>query len=195
MAKIVFYCRVSTKDQRLDLQVDAARRLGAADANVFVEKASGARHDRPVLARALAACEKGDTFACYKLDRVGRSLVHLTKVLAELEERGVHFQTTEDGLTTKGSTGKLVLHIIGAIAEFERSLILERTMAGLKSAWAQGAKSGRRRLMAPADLVRAKELLATSGLKAADVATMLKVSERTLFRELRAARDREEVGV
>jgi DNA invertase Pin-like site-specific DNA recombinase len=96
---------------------------------------------------------------------------------------------------TKGSTGKLVLHIIGAIAEFERSLILERTMAGLKSAWAQGAKSGRRRLMAPADLVRAKELLASPGLKAADVAAMLKVSERTLFRELRAARDREEVGV
>ena len=88
-----------------------------------------------------------------------------------------------------------MLHIIGAIAEFERSLILERTMAGLKSAWAQGAKSGRRRLMEPADLVRAKELMATSGLKAADVAAMLKVSERTLFRELRAARDREEVGV
>jgi DNA invertase Pin-like site-specific DNA recombinase len=127
--------------------------------------------------------------------RVGRSLVHLTKVLAELEAHGVHFQTTEDGLNTKGSTGKLVLHIIGAIAEFERSLILERTMAGLKSAWAQGAKSGRRRLMAPADLVRAKELLASPGLKTADVAAMLKVSERTLFRELRAARDREEVGV
>jgi DNA invertase Pin-like site-specific DNA recombinase len=195
VAKIVFYCRVSTKDQRLDLQVDAARRLGVADANTFVEKASGVRHDRPVLARALAACEKGDTFACYKLDRVGRSLVHLTKVLADLEERGVHFQTTEDGLSTKGSTGRLVLHIIGAIAEFERSLILERTMAGLRSAWAQGAKSGRRRLMAPADLVRAKELLASSGFKAADVAAMLKVSERTLFRELRAARDREEAGV
>ena len=97
------------------------------------------------------------------------------------------------GLNTKGSTGKLVLHIIGAIAEFERSLILERTMAGLKSAWAQGVKSGR--LMAPTDLVKAKELLATSGLKAAEVAAMLKVSERTLFRELRAARDREEVGV
>src|SRR5512134_311610 len=195
MAKIVFYCRVSTKDQRLDLQVDAARRLGVVDANIFVEKASGVRHDRPELKRALAACEKGDTFACYKLDRVGRSLVHLTKVLAELEGRDVHFMTTEDGLTTKGPAGKVVVHIIGAIAEFERSLILERTMAGLRSAWAQGAKSGRRRLMAPADLVRAKELLATSGLKAADVAAMLKVSERTLFRELRAARDRDEVGV
>jgi DNA invertase Pin-like site-specific DNA recombinase len=193
--EIVFYCRVSTKDQRLDAQVDAARRLGVADANIFVEKASGARHDRPELARAVAACEKGDTFACTKLDRVGRSLVHLTKVLADLDERGVHFQTTEDGLNTKGSTGRLVLHIIGAIAEFERNLILERTMAGLRSAWAQGVKSGRRRLMAPADLVRAKEMLATPGFKAADVAAILKVSPRTLFRELRAARDREEVGV
>jgi DNA invertase Pin-like site-specific DNA recombinase len=157
---------------------------------------SGARHDRPVLKRGPGGLrEKGDTFACFKLDRVGRSLVHLTKVLAELEERSVHFQTTEDGLNTKGSTGRLVLHIIGAIAEFERSLILERTMAGLKSTWAQGAKSGRRRLMEPADLVRAKELMETSGLKAADVAAMLKVSERTLFRELRAARDRQETGV
>jgi hypothetical protein len=78
-ARSVFYCRARTKDQRLDLHVDAARRLGVAEANIYVEKASGARHNRPVLARALPACEKGDTFACYKLDRLGRSLVHLTK--------------------------------------------------------------------------------------------------------------------
>ena len=95
---------------------------------------------------------------------------------------------------SRRSTGKLALHIIGAIAEFERNLILERTTAGLRSAWAQGAKRGRRRLLAPTDLVRAEELLASPGFKAADVAAMLKVSARTLFRELRAARDREEVG-
>ena len=80
-----------------------------------MEKASGVRHDRPVLAKALAALEKGDTLATYKLDRVGRSLVHVTKLLAELEERGIHFRTVEDGVSTQGSTGKLVMHVLGAV--------------------------------------------------------------------------------
>ena len=85
MAKTVFYARVSTRDQNPSLQTDAAKQLGVKSENIFVEKASGSRHDRPVLARALAACEKGDTLACYKLDRIGRSLAHLTKLLADLE--------------------------------------------------------------------------------------------------------------
>jgi DNA invertase Pin-like site-specific DNA recombinase len=104
MAKTVFYARVSTKDQKLDLQLDAARKLGVKTGDIFVEKASGIRHDRPVLAKALAALELGDTLACYKLDRIGRSVVHLSKLLEELEKRGVHFVTPEDGLSTKGST-------------------------------------------------------------------------------------------
>ena len=84
MPKLVFYARVSTRDQNPSLQVDAAKQLGAKSENIFVEKASGSRHDRPVLAEALAACEKGDTLACYKLDRIGRSLAHLSKLLADL---------------------------------------------------------------------------------------------------------------
>jgi hypothetical protein len=107
MAKTIFYAPVSTKDQRLDLQLDAARKIGVATKNIFVEKASGIRHDRPMLEKALAALEKVDTPAAYKLDRIGRSLVHVTKLLAELEQRGVHFRTVEDGLSTQGSTGKL----------------------------------------------------------------------------------------
>src|SRR5262245_51835504 len=129
MAKIVFYARVSTKDQKLDLQLDAARRLGVATACIFVEKASGVRHDRPELARALAALQPGDTLACFKLDRIGRSLVHVSTLLKELDARGVHFLTAEGGLSTQGSNGKLLLHILGAVAEFERELILERTRA------------------------------------------------------------------
>jgi DNA invertase Pin-like site-specific DNA recombinase len=85
MAKTVFYARASTRDQNPSLQTDAAKQLGVKGENIFVEKASGSRNDRPVLARALAACEKGDTLACYKLDRIGRSLAHLTKLLADLE--------------------------------------------------------------------------------------------------------------
>ena len=81
MSKIVFYARVSTRDQSLDLQVDAARRMGVKNGHIFLEKASGARHDRPQLAKALVALDKGDTLACYKLDRIGRSLPHLVSIL------------------------------------------------------------------------------------------------------------------
>ena len=112
MAKTVFYARVSTRDQNPALQVDAARKMGVKNDDIFVEKASGGRGDRPVLAQALAACQKGDTLACWKLDRVGRSVKHLSNLLADLEARGVHFRTVEDGLNTQGSTGKLVLHML-----------------------------------------------------------------------------------
>src|SRR5688572_12291233 len=93
MTKTIFYARVSTKDQKLDLQLDTARHLGVKTANVFIEKASGAKQDRPILGKALAELEKGDTFACYKLDRVGRSLAHVSKLLADLESRRVHFRS------------------------------------------------------------------------------------------------------
>lgn len=189
MPKTVFYARVSTRDQNLDAQVDAARRIGVRPEHIFVEKASGARHDRPVLAKALAALEKGDTLACFKLDRIGRSLSHLVTILEDLEARGVHFMTTEDGLTTKGSTGKFVLNVMAAVAQFERSLMLERTRAGLAAARARGKVSGRPRAMSPDDVVRARKLLAAGELNSHEVAAMLKVSRATMFRELRRARD------
>ena len=134
MAKTIFYARVSTRDQNPGLQVEAAKRLGVRNDDIYVEKASGSRGDRPVLAQALAACQKGDTLACWKLDRIGRSVAHLSKLLAELEDGGVHFRTVEDGLNTQGSTGKLVLHMLSAVAQFERDLIIERTRAGLAMA-------------------------------------------------------------
>jgi DNA invertase Pin-like site-specific DNA recombinase len=189
--KTVFYARVSTRDQRPDSQIAAARRIGVKEAHIFVEKASGARHDRPVLDKVLASLERGDTLAVFKLDRLGRSLAHLVKVIEDLEARGIHFMTTEDGLSTKGSTGKLVLNILASIAQFERNLMLERTRAGLAAARAQGRVGGRRRKMGPAEVTRARQLLAKGEVNADDVAGMLKVSRRTLFRELRAARERE----
>jgi DNA invertase Pin-like site-specific DNA recombinase len=193
MPKTVFYARVSTKDQNLNGQLDAARQLGVKPENIFVEKASGARHDRPVLAKALAALEKGDTLACFKLDRVGRSLPHLVTILGDLEHRGIHFATTEDGLSTKGSTGKLVLHILASIAQFERSLMLERTRAGLAAARARGKVPGRPRRMEPADIVRARKLMDAGEMNSTEVANMLKVSRATMFRELKKARDLREI--
>ena len=189
--KTVFYARVSTREQSPASQVAAAHRLGVKDQHIYVEKASGARHDRPVLEKALAALERGDTLACFKLDRLGRSLAHLVRVIEDLDARGIHFMTAEDGLSTKGSTGKLVLNILGSIAQFERNLMLERTRAGLAAARAKGRVGGRPRRMGPAEVTKARQMLKKGELSADDVAAMLKVSRRTLFRELRAVHDRE----
>ena len=189
MAKTIFYARVSTRDQSLDLQVDAARRMGVKEEHIFLEKASGARHDRPQLPKLLAVLNKGDTLACFKLDRIGRSLPHLVAVLEDLDKRGIHFVTTEDGVSTKGSTGKFVINVMAAVAAFERSLMLERTRAGLAAAKARGKLPGRRRIMAPADVVRARKLLDAGELNAQEVANLLSVSRATMFRELRKARD------
>jgi DNA invertase Pin-like site-specific DNA recombinase len=194
MARTIFYARVSTKDQRLDLQRDSARRIGVRTEDIFIEKASGVRHDRPVLAKALAALGKGDTLACWKLDRIGRSLVHVTKLLAELEERGVHFRTVEDGLSTQGSTGKLVLHVLGAVAQFERDLILERTRAGLAAARKRGVRLGPPVKWLPDMASRARRLMSKDGLNADDAAKVLGVSRRTMFRGLKAAREHDELA-
>lgn len=191
--KTIFYARVSTRDQKTDLQLDAARRLGIPSDNIFVEKASGLRHDRPVLAKALAALEKGDTLACYKLDRIARSLAHVTNLLADLETRGVHFRTVEDGLSTQGSTGKLILHVLGAVAQFERDLILERTKAGLEAAKKRGKRLGPPLKWSPDMAKKARTLMMKDGLNGDEAARVLGVSRRTMFRGLRAARDHDEL--
>lgn len=193
MARTLFYARVSTRDQKLDLQLDAARRLGVKTADIYVEKASGVRHDRPVLAKVLAELRPGDTLACYKLDRLGRSLGHLAKMMEDLEGRGIHFVTTEDGMSTKGSTGKLVLGIMASIAQFERSLILERTQAGLAAARKRGKRLGPPIKWSPDMAVKARSLMARDGLNADDAAKVLGVSRRTMFRGLKAARDHDEL--
>ena len=173
--------------------MDAARKLGVRSGDIYVEKASGTRKDRPELAKALASCSKGDTFACWKLDRVARSLAHLTKLLEEFEERGVKFRTVEDGLSTEGSTGKLVLHMLGAVAQFERDLILERTRAGLAVARKNGKRLGPPVKWDPSMARRACALMDKGELSAAEVAATFKVSRRTLFRGLKAARDHDVV--
>jgi DNA invertase Pin-like site-specific DNA recombinase len=194
MAKTLFYARVSTGDQKADLQIEAAKRLGVKTANIFVEKASGTRHNRPVLTKVLAALKRGDTLACYKLDRLGRSLPHLAKVVEELDSRGISFMTSEDGLSTKGSTGKLVLHMLGAVAQFERELILERTRAGLAAARKRGKRLGPP-IKWQADMAkRARNLMEKDGLNADEAARVLGVSRRTLFRGLKAARDHDELA-
>jgi DNA invertase Pin-like site-specific DNA recombinase len=186
MPKTIFYARVSTRDQKAHLQLDAARKLGVPAERIFVEKASGTRHD---LEKAIATLRKGDTLACYKLDRIGRSLVHVTKLLADLEHRGIHFRTIEDGLSTQGPTGKLILHVLGAVAQFERDLIVERTKAGLQAAKKRGKHLGRPFKWSPEMARKAHSLMMKDGLNGDDAAKVLGVSRRTMFRGLKAARD------
>ena len=187
-----FYARVSSREQDPRSQVEAARARGIAAANIHVETASGARHDRPVLKALLGKLQAGDVLMTFRLDRLGRSLAHLLKVLEELEARGIGFETL-DGVSTRGSTGKLVLNILGCVAQFERQLLIERTMAGLSAARAEGRTGGRRRKMTPQDITIARKHMADGKLKAREVAKMYGVSERSLWRNLRWAQDIEEV--
>ena len=133
------YARVSTDDQNLSLQLDALKEAGCG--KIYRDKASGAKAQRPGLQEALEYLREGDTLVVWRLDRLGRSLKHLIETVQVLEERGVGFQSLQEAIDTTTSGGKLVFHIFGALAEFERNLIRERTNAGLQAA--QGARAQR----------------------------------------------------
>lgn len=137
------YARVSTGEQNLDLQVDA---LKEADCQTILqEKMSGAIADRPKLEEALNFMRDGDTLVVWRLDRLGRSLKHLIEIINHLHDRGLYFKSLQENIDTVSSSGKLIFHIFGALAEFERNIISERTKAGLKAARARGRYGGRPR--------------------------------------------------
>lgn len=138
---LIGYARVSTIEQNLALQVDALKNVGCD--NIFDDTASGATTQRPGLIEALSHVRKGDTLVVWRLDRLGRSLKHLIETVALLEDRGVGFRSLQESIDTTTSGGRLIFQIFGALAEFERNLIRERTQAGLKAARARGKKGGR----------------------------------------------------
>lgn len=180
---LIGYARVSTTDQNLDLQVDALRQAGCE--KICCDKLSGEKVDRPELRKALEACGAGDTLVVWKLDRLGRSLQHLIETVADLGDRGVGFRTCCDGIDTTTSSGKLVFHIFAALAEFERNLIKDRTMAGLKAARERGRIGGRPKAVTPEKAAVALKLLAAGSSQEA-TAKMIGVSPGTLSRFLRA---------
>lgn len=137
------YARVSTDDQDATPQVDALRRAGVDPMNLVVEQASGARQDRPGLARMLAQLDPGDVLVVWKLDRLGRSLSHLVQVVDELRRRGVEFRSLTESLDTTSPSGRLLFHVIASVAEFERDLGRERTQAALAAARRSGRALGR----------------------------------------------------
>lgn len=140
---MIGYARVSTVDQNPELQLDALR--AAECTKIFVDHASGADRERPELAKALTFVRKGETLVCWKLDRIARSLMHLLEIAADLEKRGVGFKVLTGNIDTTTAAGRLMFQMCGAFAEFERSLISERTLAGLAAARARGRVGGRPR--------------------------------------------------
>lgn len=183
---LVGYARVSMQDQNPALQLDALTAAGCE--KVFTEKASGAQRDRPDLAAALSYMRSGDSLVVWKLDRLARSLPQLIETVATLEDQGIGFRSLTEAIDTTTAGGKLVFHIFGALAEFERSVIRERTRAGLKAARDRGRKGGRPPALSAADLAVAKALLRDPAITVDEVATRLKVSPATLYRHLPGGR-------
>ncbi|MBV9132035.1 MAG: recombinase family protein [Chloroflexi bacterium] len=183
MAHLLGYARVSTTDQNPDLQLDALK--AASCYRVFVDTASGALDDRPQLAKVLDQLRPGDTLVVWKLDRLGRSLRHLIDTVAELQRRDVGFRSLQENIDTTSPGGKLIFHIFGALAEFERDLIRQRTLAGLAAARARGRAGGRPSTMTPTKLTLARQLYDSREHTLAEIARTLGVSRASIYRHLR----------
>ena len=181
---LIGYARVSTDDQNFDLQRDALKAAGCE--HVFEDQGvSGTARERLGLDSALAALADGDVLVVWKLDRLGWSLPHLIETIAMLGERGIGFRSLSESIDTGSAGGRLVFHLMGALAEFERALIVERTTAGLRAAKSRGVHVGRRKSLTAAQVAHAR-LLLDSGERAGAVASSLNVSRATLYRALAA---------
>ena len=183
---LVGYARVSTQDQNPRLQLEALRAAGCE--NVFTEKASGAQRERPQLKAAVAYMREGDTLVVWKLDLLARSLKQLIETIEDLEVMGIGFRSLTEAIDTTTAGGRLVFQIFGALAEFERQVIRERTMAGLAAARAMGKKGGRPPALSPKDLAAAKALLKDPAITVEEVARRLRVGPSTLYRHLPGGR-------
>lgn len=179
---LVGYARVSTLDQDLSLQLDALATAGCA--KVFEDRASGARADRQGLRAALDYVRDGEVLVVWKLDRLGRSLPHLIETVSALERRGVGFRSLTEAIDTTTPGGRLIFHIFGALGQFERDLIQERTRAGLTAAAARGRTGGRKPSVTDDKLRRAREHMA-QGLTVREAAMRVKVGKTALYEALR----------
>ncbi len=182
---LIGYARVSTADQDLALQTDAL--VAAGCEKVFTDKASGAKSGRPGLVEALEFVRAGDTMVIWKLDRLGRSIQGLIELAANLSDRKVDLRSLTDGFDTSTPSGRLLFHVLASVAEMERELIKERTIAGLAAARANGVKrGGRKPVMTPDKLDTARKLLA-AGDGHARVAKVLNVGRSTFYRHFPAS--------
>jgi DNA invertase Pin-like site-specific DNA recombinase len=175
---LIGYARVSTHDQNLDLQKDALQKAGCK--KIFVDEISGAKVARPGLQQAMDQLREGDVLVVWRLDRLGRSLRNLLDLVAQLEEKKVGFRSLQESMDTSSSGGKLIFHVFGALAEFERNLIRDRTNAGLAAARARGRKGGRPKKLDD----HQRELVArlyNEGSSIRDILKTVKISKTTLY--------------
>ena len=175
---LVGYARVSTADQSLDLQMDALQAAGCE--KIYTDIISGSRRDRPGMTQLLEYVRDGDTIVVWKLDRWGRSISHLIESIRILGERGVEFRSLQDAIDTSTSGGRLVFHMMSALAEFERDLVRERTTAGLAAARARGHLPGRPHT--DADKVAAAQAMRESGQPVSTICKTLQISRSTYYR-------------
>lgn len=175
----VGYARVSTDDQNPALQVAALKKAGCK--TLFKDEVTGAHVNRPALLRCLKKLEPGDTLIVWKLDRLGRSLRDLIGMLDDFKRRGIKFKSITEAIDTETPTGRAMWQMIGVLAELERSLISERTRAGVKAAQKRGVKFGRKPKLTDAQIAHARKQL-NKGMRVAEVAALLRVGRSTLYR-------------
>ncbi len=180
---LIGYARISTIEQSLDLQIDALTSAGCE--RIFSDCISGSKNERLGLNEALNFARSTDVLVVWKLDRLGRSLPHLIETVQRLTDRGIEFKSLQENLDTLSPGGKLVFHIFGAIAEFERDLIRERTIAGLESARARGRKGGAKKLLTQTQIKAGKVLAADRTRTVSEICDFLKCSHSTYYRHIR----------
>lgn len=192
------YARVSTGEQNLDLQLDA---LQEADCErIYEEKTSGVKDNRPEMGKAMDALREGDTFVVWRLDRFGRSLKDLLAKVEKIEERGADFVSLTEGIDTTTAQGTLAFHLFGALAEFERKLAHQRTMAGLRAARERGRVGGKPRAISRKQMPIVQQMMKSDEYEAEDICEELEISRSTLYRyvgpdgERRKYKEEEEVS-
>ncbi len=187
MSKIVGYARVSTKDQDLNLQIDALLKYGCKKSNIYTDIISGARAKRSGLDKCLSILTKGDTLLVWRLDRLGRSMPHLVSLIDELGQKGIFFKSVSDGaIDTTTASGELVFNIFSSLAQFERKLIQERTKAGLSAARARGKFGGRKKIESTDPrVIMAKNMHKDHTMPIDDICKTLKISRPTFYRFLK----------
>lgn len=180
---LIGYARVSTQEQELQLQLDALEKAGC-ESQIFVDKISGAKTQRPGLDECLTKLQTGDTLIVWRLDRLGRSMHHLVSLVEELRQKGIGFKSICDGaIDTTTASGELIFNIFSSLAQFERRLIQERTNAGLVAARARGKKGGRKKIATnDPKVLTAKKMHKDHGMSIGDICKTLKISRASFYR-------------
>lgn len=177
---LIGYSRISTSDQSLDMQNDALKKNGCE--MIFSDVASGVKAERAGLKQALSHLRSGDTLVVWRLDRLGRSLLHLIQTVKDLSEKGISFKSVQEAIDTTTSGGQLFFHIFGALAQFERELTKERIGSGLKAARARGKFGGRPRCMTDHEIKKLNEHYSNKNIAVKDLCKLYNITKPTLYR-------------